>query len=148
MNTIINMVQKLMEWVDDNGMKVFMILVIMLGIASGVSLLGNPGGDFVFTSLQEGPAVALQWTCEPNGATLWEIQGRQYEGEWNTFMYSANAFLRIMIPSGVVQFRVRPWTIHGPGKWSPATQHFIFIMPPQNPRGNSPPKVLPAIFKL
>lgn len=91
--------------------------------------------NYTLEVIRIGPTAMLLW--EAQGGDVYEVQGRMFDGDWSTIMISGTPRARVQIPLGIASYRVRPWTMDGPGQWSEPTRFMIRenvpapIAPPQ-----------------
>ena len=123
-----NYFRQAINWIDGHKMLSFLSAIMLL---AALVLIFPPleSSQYDIDVLQRGPFVQLSWDVQ-QGAVLYEIQGRLFENDWETFAIMESPLLRTALPPGVAQFRVRAWTESGPGAWSNPTELLIFIPTP------------------
>jgi hypothetical protein len=128
-----------LNWIEANRYAVAFCMVVALAAAAlVVPSLERP--VFEIEVQQQGPLVLLTWE-DPGeyAAEFYEIQGRQFENDWETFAIVPTARMGTAVPPGVTQFRVRAWTLDGPGRWSSPTELVFFVPLPAPPPAPEPP---------
>lgn len=101
-----------------------------------LDLLDSPA-PFEIQAQQQGPLVLLTWEVQ-QGAVIYQVQGRMFDGDWSTIGLLPAPLMRTALPPGVASFRVRAWTEDGPGAWSKPSEFLIFL--PTSAPAPAPPE--------
>lgn len=92
--------------------------------------------DFGIEYQQANERLILAW--DDQDAVLYEIQARQFTGDWHTIAWTRGTWVGMTTPLGVSQMRLRAWDIDGPRRWCRPTD-FLFVFqvtpPPAEPDG-------------
>ena len=102
-------------------------IVLILGVIAGAASLTEP--RVPIESERVGNSAFLSWDPPEHEVRMYEIQGRIFDEDWLTSMFSVSPFIQVEIPPGIISFRVRPWTRFGPGRWSEPSGYFLFEDP-------------------
>ena len=125
-----DLIHTLEDWARENLAMVIIFLILILGATVG---LMQPGPMELRVPVQFGPLVMLSWDEQPN-TVAYQIQGRYLDGDWEsiTMVWRATK-AQLPMPIGLVQYRIRPWTMKGPRAWSAPTRWLKFLPVPDPP---------------
>ncbi|MCP4900905.1 MAG: hypothetical protein GY906_28390 [bacterium] len=126
---------------------VIMVLVVIVAVLASMIIAPEqwsnqrPPDAYGIHHMQKGPFVLIDWN-DIVGAVVYEVQGRMFDNEWNTFQVVTKSELQKVIPPGVSSYRVRAWSMHGPMNWSKPSGYMLFIPrpPTQQPEKKANPR--------